>query len=97
MSSLGQGIVEKKFVANDIPTALALFGDRDRNLRALASNTMVSFVPRGNEVAIEGDAASVDKVLRVLDELAKIATEREVNLGNWATHWNWRNGGRSRH
>ncbi|NLV92099.1 MAG: PhoH family protein [Firmicutes bacterium] len=41
---------------------------------------MVSFVPRGNEVAIKGDAASVDKVLRVLDELAKIATEREVNL-----------------
>lgn len=73
-------MVETKFVVDDIPTALALFGSRDQNLRELAARTSVTLIPRGNEIQLSGEQPAVDRVVRVLDELVNVAREREVTL-----------------
>ncbi len=75
-----QGIVEKKYVVDDISTALALFGNRDQNLRELAARTDVNLIPRGNELYLSGEGSAVEQVIRVLDELVSVAKEREVDL-----------------
>lgn len=75
---MNRTVLDTTFVVEDIRTALALCGSQDLNLREIEERVDVRLVPRGNEIHISGDDASVMKVKRVLDELVKVAKEREV-------------------
>jgi len=92
---LGNAVAEAKFVVDDNAAALGVFGERDEHLRAIARELGVSIVPRGNTLAISGDAPAVDKALRVLRDLTELArrrpylTSQEVRYAlRLATHGN---------
>lgn len=71
-------LVEDQFAVNDNVAALSLFGHRDENLKALAEELGVKFIPRGNVVGISGDGAAVKLAHKVLADLAKVARKRPL-------------------
>ena len=58
-----------RFVVPDNRQARALFGPFDENLRLIEGEIPVSVVSRGNEVAVTGEAAHRQTVVRVLELL----------------------------
>src|SRR5713226_9333218 len=52
-----------------------LFGTLDENLKLLESSLRVSTRLRDNELSIEGEAAQVDRAVRILDEYNQLVRE----------------------
>jgi phosphate starvation-inducible PhoH-like protein len=52
-----------------------LFGTLDENLKLLESSLRVSTRLRDNELSIEGEAAQVDRAVRILDEYSQLVRE----------------------
>ena len=73
-------LVEEKFAIEDNAAALALFGSRDENLRALAEELDVRLFSRGNVVGIIGGKAAVSRAQLVLADLVKIAQDRPLTV-----------------
>ncbi|NLY30480.1 MAG: PhoH family protein [Firmicutes bacterium] len=73
-------MVEEKFAIDDNAVALALFGHRDENLKALAEELDVRFVPRGNVIGISGEKGAVHQAQMVLADLLKVAEERPLTI-----------------
>ncbi len=82
-------MAEDELVLDDNEIALVLFGDNDRNLRALEQETGVRVSSRGNRVRLNGAALERKVARRVLQDLYEMATsgmqidERDVRS---ATH-----------
>ena len=69
---MSASLIEEKFAIDDNAVALALFGHRDENLRALAEELDVRFVIRGNVIDIwEKGAVHQAQVLADLLEIAQ--------------------------
>ncbi|BCV25637.1 PhoH family protein [Gelria sp. Kuro-4] len=66
---------EKRITVASNEEALRLFGHCDENLRYLEGEFPVKLVPRGTEVIIIGEAASVEQAARALEQLAELARE----------------------
>ena len=66
---MSASLVEEKFAIDDNAVALALFGHRDENLKALAEELDVRFVPRGNVIGISGEKGAVHQAQMVLADL----------------------------
>lgn len=68
----------------DNAEALAIFGNHDEHLRLIEASLPVRLLPRGNEVRVQGEAAVVEQVAALLQELAAVhragspVTEQEV-------------------
>ncbi|NLA58607.1 MAG: PhoH family protein [Firmicutes bacterium] len=73
-------MIEEKFAIDDNAVALALFGHRDENLKALAEELDVRFVPRGNVIGISGEKGAVHQAQMVLADLLKVAAERPLTV-----------------
>jgi len=77
---LSGSLIEEKFAIDDNAVALALFGHRDENLKALAEELDVRFVPRGNVIGISGEKGAVHQAQMVLADLLKVAAERPLTV-----------------
>lgn len=77
MSSI---LAEEKFTIEDNAVALALFGHRDENLKVLAEELGVRFVPRGNVIGITGERKAVRQAILVLTALIKVAGDRPLTV-----------------
>ena len=77
---MSASLVEEKFAIDDNAVALALFGHRDENLKALAEELNVRFVPRGNVIGISGEKGAVHQAQMVLADLLKVAEERPLTI-----------------
>ncbi|NLY51864.1 MAG: PhoH family protein [Firmicutes bacterium] len=77
---MSASLVEEKFAIDDNAVALALFGHRDENLKALAEELDVRFVPRGNVIGISGEKGAVHQAQMVLADLLKVAEERPLTI-----------------
>jgi phosphate starvation-inducible PhoH-like protein len=75
---LSASLIEEKFAIDDNAVALALFGHRDENLRALAEELDVRFVIRGNVIGISGEKGAVHQAQVVLADLLEIAQQRPL-------------------
>jgi phosphate starvation-inducible PhoH-like protein len=82
-------LAEDELILEDNEIALILFGDNDRNLRALEQETGVRVSARGNRVRLSGAALERKVARRVLEDLYEMALsgmqidERDVRS---ATH-----------
>ncbi len=72
--------MEERFVIDDNAVALALFGTRDDNLRALSEELDVKLFSRGNTVGIVGTKSQVAEAQAVLADLMKIAQDRPLTV-----------------
>ena len=75
---MSASLIEEKFAIDDNAVALALFGHRDENLRALAEELDVRFVIRGNVIGISGEKGAVHQAQVVLADLLEIAQQRPL-------------------
>ena len=76
---MSASLIEEKFAIDDNAVALALFGHRDENLRALAEELDVRFVIRGNVIGISGEKGAVHQAQVVLADLLEIALQRPLS------------------
>lgn len=63
---------EERVPLRDIHEAMALFGKRDETLRIIEKELRVVITPRGDDIAVEGDRANVEKARHVLAQLLEI-------------------------
>jgi len=77
---LSSSLVEERFTIEDNAVALALFGHRDENLKALAEELDVKLVTRGNVIGITGEKGAVHQAQMVLADLLKVAEERPLTI-----------------
>lgn len=73
-------LIEEKFAIKDNAVALALFGHRDENLKALGEELNVRFIPRGNVIGITGEKGAVRQAKIILADLIKVAEQRPLTV-----------------
>jgi len=72
------GLAREKLSFDDNGTAMALFGQGNRNLKLLAERTRTEINARGNEVSISGEPLRVALVHSLLDQLYALARKGQV-------------------
>ncbi|NLK07877.1 MAG: PhoH family protein [Firmicutes bacterium] len=77
-TDLSANLVEDKLTIDDNDVALALFGCRDENLKALGEELGVKIFSRGNSIGITGSKRQVALAQRILADLVKMAGDRLV-------------------
>ena len=63
----------KKSVKVDERSVQLLFGQFDKNIRKIEKTFGISYIYRNDELSIEGEEASVDKALNVINDLLVIS------------------------
>jgi phosphate starvation-inducible PhoH-like protein len=66
------GTHERRILIPDNEKAMELFGLNDAHLKVIESSFPVKVVPRGNEVIIQGDEATVERVARLFERLMAV-------------------------
>lgn len=66
---------EKKITLGDSQEAIALLGRHDENLRLISDQFASRIIARGDEITITGEAAEVDLVCKLLNELLYLHRE----------------------
>jgi phosphate starvation-inducible PhoH-like protein len=69
-----EGTHERRILIPDNEKAMELFGLNDAHLKVIESSFPVKVVPRGNEVIIQGDEATVERVARLFERLMAVQT-----------------------
>ena len=71
-------MVEEIFSIDRMEHAVSLFGSFDENIKLIEKEFDVSFITRGSEIKIKGEAESVDKSKRAIKSLLHLINKGET-------------------
>lgn len=71
-------LIEEIFNIDRMEHAISLFGSFDENIKMIEKEFDVSFLARGSEIKIKGDAENVDKAKRTIKNLLRLINKGET-------------------